>query len=615
MNSTGTAADRTHHPIECPTSPRPPAVIEFTLDGTIIAANETFLGITGYTLAEIVGQHHAIFLHPGEDKNPDYTQFWADLRRGEVKTALCRRLGKGGREVWLQAAYSPIRTENGQVTRILKIATEVTNSKLENANSLDQIRALQRSQAVIEFAMDGTILTANGIFLKSIGYTLDEITGQHHSILVDPSESASPAYQAFWKDLRAGVHRTAEFARLRKDGGQIWLHATYIPILDLNDQPYKIVKFANDITPQVIARRTLSAVLNTALDGLITIDGAGTIETFNPAAAKLFGYEEQEAIGQNVSMLMPEPYQSGHDGFLRSYMETGTAKVIGIGRELQARHKTGRVFPIELGVNDMHVGGKRMFVGTVKDITERKQAEASLAESFAAVLRSNQELDDFAYVASHDLKEPLRGLTHNALFLKEDFGNVLGEGGLRRLDRMSYLCERMDRLINDLLYFSRLGRQALAIRQTDLNMVIADIKSMMEFTLTEQNAKLIVPESLPVIVCDQARITEVFRNLITNAVKYNDKPEKRVEIGCTGTDEARIYHVRDNGIGIAEKFHDDIFRIFKRLNTEDDKVKGTGVGLTFVKKIIERHGGNIWVESTPGIGTTMRFSLPAMKEA
>jgi light-regulated signal transduction histidine kinase (bacteriophytochrome) len=146
-------------------------------------------------------------------------------------------------------------------------------------------------------------------------------------------------------------------------------------------------------------------------------------------------------------------------------------------------------------------------------------------------------------------------------------------------------------------------------------MVIADIKSMMEFTLTEQNAKLIVPESLPVIVCDQARITEVFRNLITNAVKYNDKPEKRVEIGCTGTDEARIYHVRDNGIGIAEKFHDDIFRIFKRLNTEDDKVKGTGVGLTFVKKIIERHGGNIWVESTPGIGTTMRFSLPAMKEA
>jgi len=358
----------------------------------------------------------------------------------------------------------------------------------------------------------------------------------------------------------------------------------------------------------------LWAVMNTVLDGLIIIDNLGGIKAFNPSAVRIFGYKPEEVIGHNVRMLMPEPYCSEHDSYLHNYMSTKNAKVIGIGREVSGKRKNGEVFPMELGVNEMRLDNKLMYVGTVRDISERKSAEKKMQSYITALTHSNQELDDFAYIASHDLKEPLRGLSNNALFLKEDYQELLSEEGIKRINRMIYLCERMEQLVNDLLHFSRIGNQELAIKEIDLNSVIKDIIGMMETTLIEENAEILIPTKLPHIVCDTLRITEVFRNLITNAIKYNNKENKVVEIGfqevpSESLSNNYIFYVKDNGIGIPEQYHSDIFRIFKRLNDEDDSVKGTGVGLTFVKKIIERHGGNIWLESKVGIGTTFNFTI------
>jgi signal transduction histidine kinase len=233
-----------------------------------------------------------------------------------------------------------------------------------------------------------------------------------------------------------------------------------------------------------------------------------------------------------------------------------------------------------------------------------------------ALERSNQELDDFAYIASHDLKEPLRGLFNHATFLLEDYKDKIDEDGVRRLTRLGHLCRRMERLINDLMYFSRLGRADLAVQHTDPNAVIAEIGQMMETTLSERNARIVVPRPLPHIVCDKIRVTEVFRNLITNAVKYNDKAERLVQIGfmetvhTAGGAERNVFYVKDNGVGIECEFHQEIFRIFKRLqNASDGAETGTGVGLTFVKKIVERHGGRIWLESEPGKGCIFYFNL------
>jgi len=248
--------------------------------------------------------------------------------------------------------------------------------------------------------------------------------------------------------------------------------------------------------------------------------------------------------------------------------------------------------------------------------SEREQAATQLQLYMRQLERSNQELEDFAHIASHDLKEPLRGLSNHAFLLLRDFGDKLDEKGVYRLNRMTYLAKRMEQLVNDLLYFSQLGKAELAIQDTDLNVLVNEVRSMMETLLQERHAQIVVPRPLPHIVCDRARVNEVFRNLITNAVKYNDKPAPVVEVGflerletAKGVENGVLY-VKDNGIGIEPEFHEEIFRIFMRLQAgADEKESGTGVGLTFVKKIIDRHQGRIWLESEPGKGTIFYFTL------
>lgn len=352
------------------------------------------------------------------------------------------------------------------------------------------------------------------------------------------------------------------------------------------------------------------AILDTMLDALIVIDPRGQIHGFNPAATRIFGYAPEEAIGRNINLLMPEPWRSAHDGYLAHYAETGERRIIGTGREVRGRRKDGTTFPMELGVNRMTIGGRTGFVGTIRDISERRRSEEQVRRTLEALRKSNRELDEFAYIASHDLKEPLRGLSNNALFLKEDQGDRLDADGLRRLDRIGFLAARMEQLVDDLLYFSRLGRQDLAVGETDLNAVIAEIAEMIDAMHHDGPVRIRVEGTLPTIVCDRPRVAELFRNLISNAIKYNDKPEKEIVIACAPTADGRPeFRVRDNGIGIEPRFHDEIFRIFKRLNSEDDAVKGTGAGLTFVRKIVERHGGAIRVESAPGEGTSFLFTL------
>jgi light-regulated signal transduction histidine kinase (bacteriophytochrome) len=238
---------------------------------------------------------------------------------------------------------------------------------------------------------------------------------------------------------------------------------------------------------------------------------------------------------------------------------------------------------------------------------------AELQERNAELLRSNQELDDFAYIASHDLKEPLRGIHNYATFLVEDYADKLDEEGRSKLETLKLLTQRMENFIDSLLEFSRVGRLDLALGQTDLNVILAEVLDSLHITLQERHVEARIPRPLPTVRCDRVRIGEVFRNLISNATKYNDKPEKWVEIGYTNGSDPQplppVFYVRDNGIGIRQKHFEAIFRIFKRLHARDNFGGGTGAGLTIVKKIVERHGGRVWIESTPGEGTTFFFTL------
>jgi methyl-accepting chemotaxis protein len=234
---------------------RAQAVIEFNLDGTIITANENFCATLGYKLEEIQGKHHAMFVAPGERDSAAYREFWACLNRGELQSAEYKRFGKGGKEVWILASYNPILDDAGKPFKVVKFATDVTADKLKAANYAGQIEAIGKSQAVIEFSMDGLVLTANANFLGALGYSLAEIQGKHHSLFVPSDQRDNEAYRAFWADLNRGEFQSGEFERVGKGGKQVWIQASYNPIRDLNGKPFKVVKYASDTTAQVLARK------------------------------------------------------------------------------------------------------------------------------------------------------------------------------------------------------------------------------------------------------------------------------------------------------------------------------------------------------------------------
>lgn len=226
-------------------------VIEFELDGTIITANDNFLAPLGYTVEEVEGRHHSMFVDDETARSPEYKAFWETLRRGEFVAAEFKRLGKDGREVWIQASYNPILDADGRPFKVVKFATDVTSQKRKNADVEGQLEAIRKSQGTIEFEMDGTIIDANENFLRLMGYSLDEVKGRHHSMFVDDEHRQSGEYREFWETLRRGQFVTREFKRFGKDGREVWIQASYNPILDLNDRPYKVVKFATDVSERV----------------------------------------------------------------------------------------------------------------------------------------------------------------------------------------------------------------------------------------------------------------------------------------------------------------------------------------------------------------------------
>ena len=230
------------------------AVIEFDLDGRIITANENFLKTLGYTLDEIKGQHHSMFVDPTYRDSQEYKQFWNTLRQGQFQAAEFKRIGKNNKEIWIQASYNPLFDSSGKVFKVIKFATDVTERKKKDNDFSEKIAALDRSQATIEFNLDGTIITANENFLNAVGYSLEEIRGKHHAIFVDPVYRESQDYKQFWNTLGQGKFHTAEYKRIGKNGKEIWIQASYNPLFDMNNHPYKIVKYASDVTETTTLR-------------------------------------------------------------------------------------------------------------------------------------------------------------------------------------------------------------------------------------------------------------------------------------------------------------------------------------------------------------------------
>ena len=273
------------------------AIIEFDLDGTVVSANENFLSIFGYELDEVVGKHHRMFCDPDYVESDAYARFWEKLGRGEYHAAEFKRLAKGGKAIWLRASYNPVFDKDGKPVRVVKFATDVTASKLQIAEFEGKIRAIERAQAVIEFELDGTVITANENFLRIFGYSLDEIVGKHHRIFCDPGYAESLEYAQFWQKLGRGEYDADEFKRINKDGAEIWLQASYNPIFDMEGRPLKVVKFASDITLEVqkrsLALLEMSTPVTKIWDGVLfapivgIVDSKRSVDIMNKALSSI----------------------------------------------------------------------------------------------------------------------------------------------------------------------------------------------------------------------------------------------------------------------------------------------------------------------------------------
>ncbi len=291
------------------------AIVEFSPTGKIIRANENFLQIMGYRCHELLGQHHRIFVDRAQHDDADDAAFWAELGRGVPKQAEFKRIGKSGREVWLQATYNPILGFGGRTTRVMTVATDITAAKVRNADYAGQVAAIGSSQAVVHFNLDGTIVDANDKFLEAMGYALDEVRNRHHSMFLDTDQRNSQAYRTFWPSLAAGMYRSGQFKRVGKDGREVWIEASYNPILDTGGQPFKVVEYATDITVHTLAAADHAGQIRAIQQSQAVVEFGmdGTILSANEKFLRLMGYLLPEIRGRHHSMFLAPGEQDGKE--------------------------------------------------------------------------------------------------------------------------------------------------------------------------------------------------------------------------------------------------------------------------------------------------------------
>ena len=369
------------------------AVIEFNLDGTIITANPNFLEAIGYDLSEIQGKHHRMFCEPALANSQEYKNFWDKLNRGEFEAAEYKRIGKGGKEIWINASYNPIFDDKGKPYKIVKFATDTTAQKLKDVEFEGKMNAVSKAQAVIEFNLDGTIITANQNFLTTLGYDLSEIKGKHHRMFCEPALANSQEYKNFWDKLNRGEFEAAEYKRIGKNGKEIWINASYNPIFNADGKPYKVVKFASDVTVLKAKNAEFEGKMNAVskAQAVIEFNLDGTIITANQNFLATLGYDLSEIQGKHHRMFC-EPSEANSQQYKyfweklnRGDFDTGEYKRIG---------KNGKDIWINASYNPIFNADGKPYkvVKFATDVTAQKNMIISVQETANTLSNSSSAL-------------------------------------------------------------------------------------------------------------------------------------------------------------------------------------------------------------------------------
>ncbi len=475
----------------------------------------------------------------------------------------------------------------------------------------------QRLQAIMDTAIDG-ILTideqgiiqdCNPAASRIFQYQTEEMTGLDITVLMPKFFDGDQ--EGYLLNQSDGVNSLSQGIRdiegKRKDGtvfpidmamGEMNLRGKTLfsgTVRDITERKQADQKLAE-------GKQRLQAVMYTAVDGIIMIDDKGIIQDCNPAASRIFGYQSEELVGQNVKMLMPSPYNEEHDGYLDHYHQTGVQNIIGSGgRELIGKRKDGSTFPMDLSIGEMKLDDQTLFSGLVRDITERKQAEEALKAT-------NEELERFAYIASHDLKAPLRVIDNASQWLEEDLAEHLTGDNRDNMNLMRGRVKRMEKLLDDLLEYSRVGRTTDPRYQERMNGATL-IDEIVELLDPPEEFTIQISPSFASIHVPKMPLQQILLNLINNALKHHDKTEGTIQVSVEDLKEDYRFTVTDDGPGIPSAFHEQVFAMFQTLKPRD-QVEGSGMGLAMVKKHVDLAGGTVHLESVEGQGSTFTIFWP-----
>ena len=603
------------------------SVISTDPDGVIQTFNSAAERMLGYSAAEMVGKQTPAIVHEvsevvqraaelsqelGETIAPGFDVFVAQSRRGHAEEREWTYIHKDGSRLPVLLSVTALRDAHDKIIGYLGIASDISARKLaEYALRSSE----QRYGSVITAMAEGVVVQDTTGAIVSWNRSAETILGLSGEQLAGRS-SIDPRWHCIHEDgrlfpgsdhpamvtLRSGVAQTDVVMGVNApDGSLHWISINTQPIYEPDSEsPQAVVATFKDITlrrSQEQALRDgserLRAILDTVIDPIITIDERGFVESFNPAAESVFEFRAAEVIGRNVNLLMPEPFHTAHDGYLARYLATGERRVIGLGREVSGRRKSGATFPMELAVSELKFSNKRMFVGVVRDITERKRLDRMKSE--------------FVSTVSHELRTPMNAILGFTQLLSYDSNLTASQKA--NLAKVRKAGEHLLDLINDVLDLSRIeaGKVTLSLEPVVLGDLLLECRNMAQPLADARNIRLLMDVEAVADACvhvDRTRLRQVLLNLVSNAVKYN-RDGGSVWVTCASVASRRVrVAVRDNGRGIALDQQAQLFQPFNRLGAERGEIEGTGIGLTITKQLVELMQGDIGFESSPGTGST-----------
>ncbi|GGF28267.1 PAS domain S-box protein [Echinicola rosea] len=581
------------------------AIIAFDLKGKVVYCNPSSCKLFEYKRHTLLGMEYGSLIR---DKRMEFDQLREAILFNEPQVSTkFDILSQSEKKKLVSAQFSPVKDKEGKITGISAFFRKVNQSD----------KVASKAQALVETAPDamvivnsqGQIVLVNAQTENQFGYSKEELIGNELEMLIPDKyiEKHQQNRKNFAKQPKPrSMGQGMELFGKRKDGSVFPVEISLSP-LKTEDGLFVSAAIRN-ITDRKKAENKFKGLLESAPDAIILADKHGNIQLANEQVVNIFGYSKKELIGNKIEMLVPMRYHHRHTNHRDEFFHSAETRPMASGLELSGVRKSGEEFPVEISLSPLETEDGAMAIAVIRDTSEKAIVKKELQDFNKKLQVKNKELEQFAFVASHDLQEPLQTVMSFTEFLSENYGPHFDETGRKSMQYITEATGRMRQLIKGLLDYSRLGRERKP-EMVDGNSLISNIKVDLGSQIKATNAK-IYADNLPHIKGNYTELRILFQNIITNAIKFHKEgvpPE--IQINVTKKSDHWLFCIKDNGIGIEKKFKERIFIIFQRLHARKS-YDGTGIGLAHCQKIVELHGGKIWVQSELGQGSSFLFTIP-----